>query len=110
MGAAVDAADIVRELGLDTVVDKEVTCASACFMIFANGKHRVARIGAFIGVHQVRDADTGEVNREAQMYYEGVMKGWGVPTRIIDKFSVTAPADMGWLEYADVGEWIEIIN
>lgn len=54
-------ARLIREKGLDTMVEGEGRCASSCPLVFSGGKERIALDGATIGVHQVSAVPVGNV-------------------------------------------------
>lgn len=107
---AVYLGEAINQLQLDTVVNKGDVCASACFVAFAAGIHRVMRVGGFLGVHQSHSAVTGQVIASDQQAVAEILEGWGVPQKIIYKMITTGPDDMAWLHEEDGGAWIETLN
>ncbi|MBN9561362.1 MAG: hypothetical protein J0H14_11630 [Alphaproteobacteria bacterium] len=94
-----DMARAIRALRVPVVVPDRAVCASACFMLFAAGRDRVAEPGAMIGVHSASVAGGNEtmdtlgvttlMAREAAQY--------GVPPAITGRMVTTAPGQMAWL-------------
>jgi hypothetical protein len=106
-------------LGDQVVVLADKECASACFLLFAAGKHKYAVLGSKIGVHRARrpEADFGKgfkkfeheraqdiaafesTGGNAQMYGR-----YGVSPSIIGKMMLTKPGEMTWLTAEDLTE------
>jgi hypothetical protein len=94
-----DMARAIRALRVPVVVPDRAVCASACFMLFAAGRDRVAEPGAMIGVHSASVSGGNEtmdtlgvttlMAREAAQY--------GVPPAITGRMVTTAPGQMAWL-------------
>lgn len=94
-----DMAGAIRALRVPVVVPDRAVCASACFMLFAAGRDRVAEPGAMIGVHSASVSGGNEtmdtlgvttlMAREAAQY--------GVPPAITGRMVTTAPGQMAWL-------------
>jgi len=99
-----DMARLIRMLHVPVVVPDHAVCASACFMLFAAGRDRVAEPGAMIGVHSASVSGGNEtmdslgvttlMAREAAQY--------GVPAGITGRMVTTAPGQMAWLGRADL--------
>ena len=94
-----DMARAIRALRVPVVVPDHAVCASACFMLFAAGRDKVAEPGAMIGVHSASVSGGNEtmdtlgvttlMAREAAQY--------GVPAAITGRMVTTAPGQMAWL-------------
>lgn len=99
-----DMARAIRALRVPVVVPDRAVCASACFMLFAAGRDRVAEPGAMIGVHSASVAGGNEtmdtlgvttlMAREAAQY--------GVPPAITGRMVTTAPGQMAWLTRSEL--------
>jgi len=99
-----DMARAIRALRVPVVVPDRAVCASACFMLFAAGRDRVAEPGAMIGVHSASVSGGNEtmdtlgvttlMAREAAQY--------GVPPAITGRMVTTAPGQMAWLTRAEL--------
>ncbi len=97
-------ARLIRMLHVPVVVPDHAVCASACFMLFAAGRDKVAEPGAMVGVHSASVSGGNEtmdslgvttlMAREAAQY--------GVPAGITGRMVTTAPGQMAWLSRADL--------
>jgi hypothetical protein len=107
-GAVAEAAEIatlVRNANIATRVANGATCASACFLIFAAGKHKFAGSRARIGVHSANDMVTGaetDAGAHATVSMGRVLQSYGVPERIIGRMVLTAPTSIAWLSTDDL--------
>lgn len=84
-------------------------CASACFLIWSAGVHR---IGEFVGVHRPRVSDShygtlsateaatlhARIMRDVSAYFEAL----GLPRRYFETMERTNSADMHWLTDAEI--------
>lgn len=106
-GSVLEARDMARaihRLQVPVVVPNRAVCASACFMLFAAARDRVAEPGAMIGVHSASVSGGNEtmdtlgvttlMAREAAQY--------GVPPAITGRMVTTAPGAMAWLSRAEL--------
>lgn len=86
-------ARLIRERGLDTVVDNH--CASACTIVLIAGRHRIAGPEAQIGFHQPTFPGLAETDRDLmiadmrRLYGEG-----GISGRFLERVLRVAPDDM----------------
>ncbi|MCL2427622.1 MAG: hypothetical protein FWD12_00140 [Alphaproteobacteria bacterium] len=101
-GSVVEARDMgrmINRLGVPVAVPDRGVCASACFMLFAAGRSKIAEPGAMIGVHSASVSGGNEtldtlgvttlMAREAARY--------GVPASITGRMVTTVPGEMAWL-------------
>ena len=96
---AKDMARLVLQAPAPVLVPARGVCASACFLLFAAGRHKEAQPGAMVGVHSAsvgrgqENLDTLGVTtlmaREAASY--------GVPAAITGRMVTTQPGQMAWL-------------
>ncbi len=99
---------LVRDVlarGVDTSVPEGGTCASACFLVFAAGRHRLAGQGALIGVHGA--AENGEDTPRMAVVNEklaNVLRSLHVPERIVDHMLDTPPDQVYPLSVADLDD------
>ena len=96
-------ANTVHEKALSTAVGQGTVCASACFNVFAAGRHRFAHSTALIGVHGA------SVDGKDEPYAEAVtvrlprqLSSFGVPDAILGKMITTRPDQIWWLTRADL--------
>jgi hypothetical protein len=92
-------AEVIAATDTYVMVFKGHVCASACFLLFAAGKHKIVSPGALVGVHAVSLPGIGEnfltwgattgMARDAAYYH--------VPPAIIGKMVTTAAGDVAWL-------------
>ena len=97
--AARDMARLVHNLRVPVVVPSRAVCASACFLLYAAARDKVAEPGAMIGVHSASVSGGNEtmdtlgvttlMAREAALY--------GVPPVVTGRMVTTAPGQMAWL-------------
>jgi Clp protease len=101
---AQEMAKSIRAFGAPVLVPGNAVCASACFMLFAAGRNRLAEPGAMIGVHSASVSGGNEtmdtlgvttlMAREAAAY--------GVPSGITGRMVTTRPGQMAWLTRAEL--------
>ncbi len=96
---AVKIADVIRNGKIATAALSGVTCASACFIIFAAGNEKYAHYTATLGVHGASDSSGNETveSGSATISMARVVRELGVPASIIGKMVVTPPNQMVWL-------------
>jgi hypothetical protein len=59
---ALKMADIMREVGVTTIVRKDTVCASACAsVLFVSGKYRTVEKGGMLAIHSCVDVRSGRV-------------------------------------------------
>ena len=102
VGAAM--ARSIRARGLRTMVEEGATCASACFMLFAAGKERIANENARIGVHSAVTPKVGETEtaKSATIDSARLLAELGVPSTVLGKMVTTKPTEMAWLTRDDL--------
>lgn len=93
-------AAVVKSAKISTIVGRDATCASACFLIFAAGETKNANHRARIGVHGA--ADKGSESRSATTSMASVAKELGVTSSIIRRMLITPSSEMVWLSSADL--------
>lgn len=106
-GSVVEAREMgrmINRLGVPVAVPDRGVCASACFMLFAAGRSRIAEPGSMVGVHSASVAGGNEtmdtlgvttlMAREAARY--------GVPASITGRMVTTVPGQMAWLSRAEL--------
>lgn len=106
-GAVIDGRDIgriIRARGFSTLVPARAVCASACFMMFAAGRNKLAEPGAMIGVHSASVSggaeNTSTLGTTTLMARE--TGAYGVPPAITGRMVTTRPGDMAWLDRAEL--------
>ena len=113
---AIKIAQVVKELGLAVVVNKDATCGSACFFIFIAGSNRIAAgidmdINAGnIAIHRpylINPQSSKEsiskqnsVMKKVSSYLEGEM----IPRKFIDVMMSRSSVDAYWLTSDDLDE------
>jgi ATP-dependent protease ClpP protease subunit len=91
-------AEIVKRHGLTTYVEEGATCASACFLVFAAGKEKIASYSGRIGVHSAKDAEGNATRASAATSVMSVLlRSLGVPPTIIKKMATTPHERIAWL-------------
>jgi hypothetical protein len=91
-------AEIVNRHGLTVYVEEGATCASACFLVFAAGKEKIASYRGRIGVHSARDAEGDATRASAATSVMSVpLRTLGVPPAIIRKMADTPHERIAWL-------------
>jgi hypothetical protein len=97
-------ADAIRFAKIASVVTKESTCASACFLAFAAGTEKFAAYSAKVGVHGASEPNGNETtgSEAATVAMARAVKELGVPAAIIGKMVVTPPSEMVWLSPDDL--------
>ncbi|WGF86953.1 hypothetical protein [Marinivivus vitaminiproducens] len=91
---------MVRRHGRSTAVLD--TCASACIYLYAGGTERIARVGARLGVHQIRvgaedDRIEAGALQDALAWIQDYLTEMSISPSLLN-LSLTAPADtMRWL-------------
>ncbi len=94
----------LRSGGANVVVRDRTICASACFLLFAAGKHRFAYPAAYIGVHSAASSDGSEDENAlaATTLMARDAAELGVPASIIGKLVTTQSHAMAWLHADDM--------
>jgi len=94
----------IRSRELRTVVGKNATCASACFMLFAAGKERIASEDARIGVHSAVTPKLGETDsaKSSTIDTARFLAELGVPSIVLGKMVTSKPSEMAWLTKEDL--------
>jgi hypothetical protein len=96
-------ADTVRSSGLVVIVLSQNVCASACFLVFAAARTRMAAVDARIGVHSVSERSSETLNSMGfTTAFARDVAGYGVPPAIIGRMVTTAPGQMAWLSTAEL--------
>jgi hypothetical protein len=100
--AALRMAHIIRDLQVSTLVPDE--CASACFWLFAAGRHRIVGQDAKIGVHSesIANGETDMTLADTTRDIRRAAAEWSIPERIVGKLVMTPPEQMAWLDRADL--------
>lgn len=96
LGEGVKLAKAIQYAKIATNVGKNGVCASACFLMFAAGATKYANYSARIGVHGAATKD-GQEAGDATVSMARIATDFGVPSAIVGRMVVTAPADMVWL-------------
>ena len=95
----------IRNTKLTTVIGKASACASACFLLFAAGSHKVVFEGALVGVHSASSDASGTEGWDsfaATTAMAGDAAELNVPPGIIGKMVTTPPGRMAWLTPAEL--------
>lgn len=94
----------IRARELRTVVGKNATCASACFMLFAAGRERIASEDARIGVHSAVTPKLGETDSAKSSTIDSArfLAELGVPSIVLGKMVTSKPSEMAWLTKDDL--------
>jgi hypothetical protein len=94
-----DMARFLRAKGVPVLVPRSGVCASACFLLFAAGREKLAQPGARIGVHSASVTggreSIGTLGVTTLMAREAA--AYGVPPAITGRMVTTQPGDMAWL-------------
>lgn len=94
----------IRELRIPVVVPERAECASACFMLFAAARDKVAVPDARIGVHSASISGGNEtvstLGATTLMAREAAQDG--VPAAITGRMVTTAPGQMAWLSRGEL--------
>jgi hypothetical protein len=101
---------IIAKSGAATVLPANVTCASACFWVFAAGQHRVMVSNAQLGVHGASNK-TGAEASDSTVAMARFGHDIGIPDAIIVKLVTTPPDKMAWLTPRDLTEMgVELLS
>jgi len=95
----------VRRSGMPVAVLPHAMCASACFLIFASARAKIASRSAKIGVHSVVDATTDTEDARARAVTAKLAMAWaqiGVPPEIIGLMAATPPGEIAWLSQREL--------
>jgi len=92
-------AESMKMIDIPVAVGKGDQCASACFLIFASAKNKLASRFAKIGVHSASNLDGVETvgTEAATTEMARAARSLGVPSQIIGRMVTTPPGDMAWL-------------
>ena len=93
-------ARIIYTAPVPVIVPGHALCASACFLMFAAGRHREVEPGALIGVHSASVSggrETGQTLGATTLMARAVA-AYGVPASITGRMVTTAPGQMAWLD------------
>jgi hypothetical protein len=87
-----------------TTVDFGSMCSSACFLVFAAGKEKIADYNSLIGVHGVGDGSGAESDETlaATRAMARFSNDLGVPPDISEKMVTTPPSEIVWLTADDL--------
>jgi len=102
-GESLKIVEVVKTFGLTTLVSDGGRCVSACFIVFAAGREKVASYGAWIGVH--KGTDNGRETwwaRAATADMADEMRKLGVPAPIIVRMRRTPNERVAWLSSDDL--------
>lgn len=116
---AIKIAQVVKELNLAVIVEKDATCGSACFFIFIAGNNRLAAgiemkgtniDGGFIAIHRPYLANPNSskesinkqtnIMRKVSTYLDNEM----IPRKFIDMMMSRSSVDAYWLTTDDLNE------
>ncbi len=105
-------ANVVQTTGAVVLIPENATCASACFLILAAARVKLADVTALIGVHS---ASEGSVETANSMAMTTAMardaSAYGVPASIIGRMVTTEPARVAWLTPPElVAMGVRILN
>jgi hypothetical protein len=94
----------VHALRVPVVVPARAVCASACFLLFAAARDRVAEPGAMIGVHSASVAGGNETmdSLGVTTLMARLAAQYGVPDTITGRMVTTQPGQMAWLTRQDL--------
>lgn len=98
-------AEDVRRSDTPVVVMPHAQCASACFLIFASARTKLASRSAMIGVHSVIDGASGSEDTEAKAITTELARACaavGVPPEIIGRMVSTPPGRVAWLSVSEL--------
>jgi hypothetical protein len=96
-------AEVIHGEGGVVIVPDGAVCASACFLLFAAGRNRVAGPTALIGVHSVSvSGDETPAALGLTTSLARVAAAYGVPPSIIGKLVTTPPGRITWLSRVDL--------
>ncbi len=101
--AAEELLQAVRSLKLSTIVYSGEQCASACFLIFAAGRQKIAMPDALVGVHSA--SEDGRETSDSAAFTVAMAReseALGVPYSIVGKLVSARPNQMAWLTPADL--------
>ena len=93
---AVQLGEIILKNGAMTVLPDNVTCASACFWLFAAGQSRMMVSTAQLGVHGTKD-ERGREAPESTVDSARFAKQIGIPDSVIVAMVTTPPNEITWL-------------
>jgi len=93
---AVQMGEIILKTGAMTLLPDNVTCASACFWLFAAGQSRMMVSTAQLGVHGTKDVQ-GKEAPEGTVDSARFAKQIGIPDSVIVAMVTTPPDQITWL-------------
>ena len=109
-------ARMIYAYSIDTVVGRTDECASMCTLVFAAGGSRFVYPTSRIGVHSASIESANGASPEIHnsmattVHLARLMAEIGVPGSVIVKMLTTENADMRWLDYRDLGEWVILLD
>jgi hypothetical protein len=99
-------AEMVREVGLTAHVPYRGQCYSACVIIFAAARERIANSESNIGVHSASlRGQENENTLAVTTRFARAMAEYGAPPSVIGKMVATPPSAMTTLTIADLEAW-----
>jgi hypothetical protein len=93
---AVQMGEVILKTGAMTLLPDNVTCASACFWLFAAGQSRMMVSTAQLGVHGTKD-EQGKEAPEGTVDSARFAKQIGIPDSVIVAMVTTPPDQITWL-------------
>lgn len=97
-------AQAVLAHGIDTDVPDGRLCASACFIVFAAGRHRTAGPTSVLGVHgSAEDGEASERTAAIDAALAKVLSDLRVPASVVRRMLSTPPDDVYVLTRSDLG-------
>lgn len=92
-------AGLIHTTGIAVLVGPNGVCASACFLVFAAGEHKIISRSARIGVHSISD-ENGREDGSTLMLTTAMARDFQqlkVPAEIIGRMTTTTPDGIAWL-------------
>ena len=115
--AAITAGDFIRHNNIETIVDENDSCASACVLTFLGGVKRNA-FGR-IGLHRPYSSALASSELESKQSYERInskvsqyLVRMNIPVGILDTMNSVPPSEVKWLhaEFVDDGDYKLLVS
>ena len=97
-------ATMIHDMRVSTYVSDDQVCASACFLMWAAGSHRMVAPTASLGIHSASDYNDNETIDAMGVTLGTIrmLKTYGVPDAVLGRLATTKPGEMVWLHPKDL--------
>ena len=103
VGEAEKMGHLIRDDNIAVVIPEDSKCVSACFLLLAAARHRLAANDALVGVHSASESGEETVTSMAvTTAMARVAADFDVPPGILGKMVRTVPGRVEWLTHEDL--------